>query len=72
MDPETTETIKINGMHCGHCTQSVRDALEGVEGLHVEDVEIGAARVRYKAGPENRQEIDRAIEGAGYEVRTHA
>lgn len=44
MKNETT-TIKIDGMSCGHCVQSVRKALEGVEGVTVNAVEIGSASI---------------------------
>ena len=39
MKNETT-TIKIDGMSCGHCVQSVRKALEGVEGVTVNAADV--------------------------------
>lgn len=44
MKNETT-TIKIDGMSCGHCVASVRKALEGIEGITVNAVEIGSASI---------------------------
>ena len=67
MAMENTETIQIDGMHCEHCVESVRGALEGVEGATPASVEIGAASVRYDPGRTSRQEINRAIEDAGFE-----
>lgn len=65
-----TDRIEIQGMGCDHCVHAVREALERVEGIEVESVEIGTARVRTV---ENRKEqIDEAIRKAGYEPVSHA
>ena len=37
--------LKIDGMGCEHCIKSVREALEGVNGVKVLDVKIGSAEV---------------------------
>lgn len=63
-----TETIKIEGMSCGHCVRSVREALEETEGVEVEDVQIGSAQINYDPARTNRQEVERAIEEAGFTV----
>jgi len=67
-----TDTIQIDGMHCEHCVESVREALEGVDGATPASVEIGTASVRYDSGETGPEEIDRAVEEAGYEVTSHA
>lgn len=61
------ETIQIEGMSCGHCVQSVRDALE-VLPLTVEDVQIGTATVRYDPAQTNHDTIVEAIEDVGFVV----
>jgi len=63
-----TETIKIEGMSCGHCVRSVREALEETEGVEVEDVQIGSARISYDPSRTNRQEVEHAVEEAGFAV----
>lgn len=40
-------TPAIKGMSCGHCLASVRQALDGVNGVQVEDVRVGAATLAY-------------------------
>jgi copper ion binding protein len=65
---KTTETIKIQGMSCGHCVKSVREALEETEGVEVEDVEIGTARISYDTEKTSREQIEETIEDAGYKV----
>ncbi len=39
----TTETLQIEGMSCDHCVRAVRDALDRLDGVHVESVRIDAA-----------------------------
>ena len=67
MAPQT-ETFIISGMSCGHCVRAVREALERIEGVEVEAVEIGAARVRYDADATPRARIAEAVEEEGYAV----
>jgi copper chaperone CopZ len=38
-------TLSIEGMHCGACVRRVSQALASVEGLRVEEVRLGAARL---------------------------
>jgi copper chaperone CopZ len=38
-------TLHIDGMHCGACVRRVSQALASTEGLKVEEVRIGAARL---------------------------
>lgn len=40
-----TTQLNIEGMHCQACVARVRRALENVEGLQVNDVQIGSASV---------------------------
>jgi len=64
----TTQTFEIDGMTCGHCMQRVQDALRGIAGVTVEQVRVGAARVRYDETTLDPSVIAQAIEGAGYRV----
>jgi len=38
-------TLHIDGMHCGSCIRRVTQALGATEGLKVEEVRLGAARL---------------------------
>jgi copper chaperone CopZ len=38
-------TLKIDGMHCGSCVRRVSQALAATEGMVVNEVRLGAARV---------------------------
>ena len=71
MDTKTdkkTETFEIQGMSCGHCVRAVREALDEVDGVTVEDVGIGSARVAYDPQQTDRARIVEAVEEAGYAV----
>ena len=63
-----TETITIEGMTCQHCVKAVREALEDLEGVQVDDVQIGSARITYDPDEVERDEIVEAVEDEGYEV----
>ena len=53
-------------MSCGHCVSHVRRALESVDGVEVEAVEIGEAVVSMPAGGWRREAVVEAIRAAGY------
>jgi copper chaperone len=62
-------TLQIDGMSCGHCVSRVQKALARVEGVHVDQVDIGSARVSYEPSKVSLVQIREAVEDAGYEVR---
>jgi copper chaperone len=62
-------TLQIDGMSCGHCVSRVQKALARVEGVHVDQVEIGSARVSYEPAKVSLERLREAVEDAGYEVR---
>lgn len=64
-----TDTLYIEGMSCGHCIKAVREALESVEGVEVDDVVLGTARVTYDTDKVDRSEIVEAVEEEGYHVQ---
>ena len=63
-----TITIGINGMSCGHCVAAVQKALTSVQGVTVEDVQIGSATVALDTSKTARAAVELAIEAAGYDV----
>lgn len=63
-----TETLTITGMSCGHCVRGVREALERIDGVDVESVEIGSARVRYDESKTSHEQLVQAVEEEGYTV----
>lgn len=60
-------SLQIDGMHCGACVQRVTRALSQVPGTEVEEVRIGAARL--KSGEGGSEPYLSALRKAGYEAR---
>jgi len=54
-------TLRIDGMHCGSCVRRVTQALNSLEGVKVEEVRIGAARVT----AEDRPRLDAVVAALG-------
>ena len=67
----TKETLRIEGMNCNHCVMSVRKQLAQLEGLEVEDVQIGSAVVSYDTAAVPPSAIDEAVAAAGFTVTAH-
>ena len=59
--------LKINGMACEHCIKSVREALEGVNGVKVLDVKIGSAEIEAE-NDSVLNEIREKLDDAGYDL----
>jgi copper chaperone len=54
-------TLRIDGMHCGSCVRRVTQTLNATDGVEVEEVRIGAARLK----SEDRPRVDAAIAALG-------
>jgi len=60
--------ITIGGMSCGHCVKRVKKALEALAGISKADVTIGKAVISYDEAKLSENEINKAIENAGYQI----
>ena len=63
-----TETLEVEGMTCTGCMRRVRQALESVDGVVIEDLSIRSAEITYDPSVVNRSAIVDAIRDEGYEV----
>ncbi|MGC1421611.1 MAG: heavy-metal-associated domain-containing protein, partial [Terracidiphilus sp.] len=62
-------TLRIDGMHCGSCVRRVTQALNSAGNVEVEEVRIGAARLK---SADANPPVDAAIAAlakAGYSAR---
>jgi copper chaperone CopZ len=59
--------LKIEGMHCDGCVRRVTALLKRVDGVEVESVVVGGAKVMVRDGVE-RVEVVKAVEGGGFKV----
>ncbi|SFW13152.1 heavy-metal-associated domain-containing protein [Nitrosovibrio sp. Nv17] len=65
-----TETLKIHGMTCMGCVNSVRNVLERIPGVSSAEVslELKQVTIRYDGAATGSEQFRSAIEGAGFEV----
>jgi copper chaperone CopZ len=62
-------TLRIDGMHCGSCVRRVTQALSATGSIEVEEVRIGAARIKSQ---DDNPPLDAAIAAlakAGFNAR---
>jgi len=62
-------TLHIDGMHCGSCVRRVSQALGSTKGVQVEEVRIGAARLRAESESPTVDAAIAALSKAGYTAR---
>ena len=62
------DTLKIEGLHCGHCTALVKRSLEITRGVESVDVTLKSAKVVYDEDLASRQTLEEAITRFGYKV----
>jgi copper chaperone len=67
-----TEVIKIEGMTCMGCVNSVKSVLEKIPGVGSAEVSLEQKQVtiQYNAATTKPTQFKNAIEGAGFEVIT--
>ena len=66
------KTLKVPDMSCGHCKAAVESELNKLSGVMYSkaDVEKGTVEVSYDEGKVSTEELEGAIEGAGYTLAT--
>lgn len=64
----TTQTLEIGGMTCGHCLRMVKQALTDIDGVTLDDLRIGKAKVTFDESKVSADAVAEAVRDAGYEV----
>jgi copper chaperone len=69
MQMETT-VLKVNGMTCGGCVRSVKNVLEGIQGVSSAEVSLEKAQatVTYDPAQADVNRMKEAVTDAGYQV----
>ncbi|MBB5338310.1 heavy-metal-associated domain-containing protein [Tunturiibacter gelidoferens] len=62
--------LSIEGMHCGACVRRVTDALGKVDGVEVNLVEVGSARMTFDPERATLEKIADAVNEIGFTVRS--
>lgn len=62
-------TIKVDGMHCGHCKKRVEEAVSGIPGVKSATVDLAKKEVEYQedGAPVAVETVMQVIRDAGYE-----
>ena len=60
--------IQIEGMSCQHCVMAVKKAIGALQGIDQADVAVGKAVVKYDDSKVKKEEIETAVEKAGFKV----
>lgn len=58
--------LNIEGMHCGSCVRRVAQALSSTEGIKVEEVIVGTAKLSSSADPAPVGQAIAALENIGF------
>lgn len=64
-----SQVIAVDGMSCQHCVARVKAAVEALDGVDLEAVEIGEVKVRLEDSPAGREKVLAAIRSVGYSPR---
>jgi copper chaperone len=64
------KTLDVKGMSCAHCKAAVEGELRALPGIEKADADVarGTVEVRYDESKVGTEELERAIEEAGYTV----
>ena len=63
-------SLAIEGMTCDHCVRGVNRALQALEGVEVERVDIGSATIAYDPQAVTPAQITEVIEEEGYTLQS--
>ena len=63
-----TLKLEVSGMSCGPCVHAVREALEGVPGVKVQNVQVGSVSVAFDEQQATLGDLVDAVYNAGYEA----
>jgi copper chaperone len=66
-----TTTIKINGMTCMGCVNSVKNVLEKIPGVNSADVSLEQAQVviQFDATQSSLDQFEQTIKDAGFDIQ---
>jgi copper chaperone len=63
--------IQVKGMSCAHCVAAMTKAMNSLTGVSNVKVDLASGRVSYdSAAPIPREDLDRVVRAAGFELVT--
>lgn len=70
MDQTTTRTYTVDGMSCGHCRAAVEAEVGGLAGVSEAVVDLDAGTLTVRGRGVADADVARAVDEAGYAVRS--
>jgi copper chaperone CopZ len=67
-----TVSLAIEGMSCGHCLAAVKQALTGVPGVEIRQLQLGSATVELDPAKASIDAVVEAVNDAGYTAHASA
>ena len=64
-----TIDLALEGMTCGHCVSSLRKALGALDGVAIDDAQIGTATVTFDPARVTTERLVAAAGAAGFPAR---
>ncbi|MDZ7674793.1 MAG: copper ion binding protein [Acidimicrobiales bacterium] len=65
----TTNTFTVAGMTCGHCVQSVEEAIGEIDGVESVTVDLDSGLVTVRSDTAiSTDAVASAVDGAGYRI----
>lgn len=61
--------LTIEGMSCQHCVMRVKKAVDQMPGVSKAEVGVGTARITYDESRIKKEDLEKAVETAGYRIR---
>lgn len=63
-------TLKVQGMSCGHCVNTIEGSVNELEGVSLVKVHLkeGTVEIEYSSNEINLETIKRTIDEQGYDV----
>jgi copper chaperone len=61
-----TQTLKIDGMSCGHCVMTLKKELLKIEGVTVTNAGIGSAEITIDESKVTGLRLEEAVKEAGF------
>ncbi|MEO6816358.1 MAG: heavy-metal-associated domain-containing protein [Edaphobacter sp.] len=58
--------LSVEGMHCGACVRRVTNALQGVDGVQLDSVDIGSAQMTFDPAQATLENVISAVNDIGF------
>ncbi|HLP16313.1 MAG TPA: heavy-metal-associated domain-containing protein [Bacteroidota bacterium] len=58
--------LKIDGMSCSHCVMALKKELSKIDGVTIDAVAVGSARIVVDEAAVSQERIKKAVSEAGY------